>query len=136
MMIRFKQGKILVVAPATSLVPVPSNKQVLHITRTDRVFPVIHEQQPNTIILDHDYLGTDTEKILRRLTGNPHYRKIKIACYKAKAHTRVDDLLKTLGVQQFIYAADAQPKEKNSTVTALSEMLEARLISTLAEAGC
>lgn len=133
-MIRMKTGKLLVVASTTSLVPIPAKKQVIHITRTDRVFPVIHEQQPDGIILDYDHLGADTEKILRRLTGNPHYSKIKISCYKAKAHTRVDDLLKTLGVQQFIYAADARPKEKNNTVQLLSEMLEARLISTLAEA--
>ncbi|QKJ32002.1 hypothetical protein HQ865_20275 [Mucilaginibacter mali] len=134
-MIRMKTGKLLVVASSTSLVPIPAKKQVIHITGTERIFPLIHEQKPDGIILDYDHLGTDTEKVLRRLTGNPYYSKIKISCYKTKAHTRVDDLLKTLGVQHFIYAADTKPKAKNNAVKALSEMLEARLISTLAEAG-
>lgn len=135
-MIRIKSGKLLVVAPATSSVPVPSNKQVVHITNPDRIFPVIHEQLPDGIILDYVLIGTQMEKVLRRLTGNPFYNKIKIYCYKPASHTKVDDLLHTLGVNYFIYAEDAkqQPK-KNSAVRALSEMLEARMINTLAEAS-
>jgi CheY-like chemotaxis protein len=135
-MITFKSGKLLVVAPATSSIPIPAKKQVVHITNPNRIFPVIHQQQPNAIMLDHELLGDNMEKVLRRLTANPFYHKIKIYCYKAKSNTKADDLLQTLGVQYFIYAEDAkQPIQKNATVKALSELLEARMISTLAEAS-
>ncbi|MES2275265.1 MAG: hypothetical protein V4592_04535 [Bacteroidota bacterium] len=136
-MIRFKQGKILVVAPATSLIPIPANKSVIHIANAGRIFPVINEFKPDGIMLDHDYLGNDTEKVLRRLAANPFYSKIKVYCYKSASNTKVDGFLKVLGVQYFIYAEDEkkQAKQKNNTVKALSEMLEASMISTLADAG-
>lgn len=137
-MIRIKSGKLLVVAPATSSVPIPPNKEVIHLTNPERIFPVIHAQQPNAIMLDYEYLGIGTEKVLRRLTGNPFYHKIKIHCYKQASHTKVDDLLKTLGVQHFIYGEDIKNQEaqqKKSTMKALSELLEARMVITLAEAG-
>lgn len=136
-MIRFKQSKLLVVSPATSLVPVPTNKHVIHIENTNRIFPVINEFQPHGIVLDYDYLGSHTEKVLRRLSSNPFYRNIKVFCYKSTSHTKVDDLLKTLGVKYFVYADSKkqQPKQTNPTVNALSEMLEASMIGTLADAS-
>ena len=136
-MIRIKSGKLLVVAPATSAVPIPSKKQVIHITNPDRIFPVIHEQLPDSIVLDYELLGPQMEKVLRRLSSNPFYHKIKIHCYKPASHTKVDDFLHTLGVRYFIYAEDIkqQPVKKNNTVKALSEMLEARMISPMAEAS-
>ncbi|GAB3918423.1 hypothetical protein [Mucilaginibacter boryungensis] len=136
-MIRIKSGKLLVVAPATSAVPIPSKKQVIHITNPDRIFPVIHAQLPDSIVLDYELLGPQMEKVLRRLSSNPFYHKIKIHCYKPASHTKVDDFLHTLGVRYFIYAEDIkqQPVKKNKTVKALSEMLEARMISPMAEAS-
>jgi len=136
-MIRISASKLLVVASATSSIPVPSNKNVIHITSTDRIFPAIHEMQPNGIMLDYDYLSTNTEKVLRRLQANPFYNKIKIYCYKSKPNTKTDALLKALGVEYFIYSEDLkQPsKQKNNTFQTLSEMLEARVVSTLVEAS-
>jgi hypothetical protein len=137
MMIRFKQSKLLVVAPSTSIVPVPANKHVMHIENTNRIFPVINEFQPQGIVLDYDYLGNHTEKVLRRLSSNPFYRNIKVFCYKSTSHTKVDDLLKTLGVKYFVYADREKqtPKPTNTTVKAISEMLEASMIKTLADAS-
>jgi CheY-like chemotaxis protein len=136
-MIRIKSGKMLVVAPTTSSILIPANQQVIHLANAGQIFPVIHATQPSVILLDHDYLGTDTEKVLRRLSANPFYSKIKIYCYKAKPQTKVDSYLQVLGVQRFVYAEDQQqgPKQKNATVKALSELLEARTIPTFAEAG-
>jgi hypothetical protein len=129
MMIRFKSGKLLVVAPAASLIPVPSNKQVIHITSINRIFPAIHESQPGAILLDYDFLGDQTEPILRRIAANHFYQKIKIQCYKSRPHTKVDALLQVLGVQQFIYAEEAKPQ--NKTVKALSEIIEATVVGKL-----
>ena len=129
MMIRFKSGKIIVVAPATSSVPVPSNKQVIHITSVNRIFPAIHESKPDVLLLDYDYLGEQTEHILRRLSANQFYQKIKIQCYKSRPHTKVDALLQVLGVQHFIYAEETKPQSK--TVKALSEILEATVVGKL-----
>lgn len=95
---------LLIVADDPSHIIVPVKNIPVHINCINRIFPAIHEHQPEGIILDHDFLGDDMEKILRRLMSNRFYRKIKISCYKTKPHTKVDDLLKVLGVQQFIYA--------------------------------
>jgi len=133
-MIRLKPAKMLVVAAPTSSVPIPPKKEVLHIANAERIFPVIHELQPDTILLDYNYLGAQqTERVLRRLTGNAFYHKIKIHCYKPTPHTKTDDLLKVLGVHVFVY--DAQPKQKRETAKLLREMIEAHMIVTLAEAG-
>lgn len=134
-MIRFKSSKLLVVAPATSSIPVKANKKVIHVTDVKCVFPAIHQHQPDGITLDYDYLNDETERILRRLRANAFYHKIKIYCYKSTPNTKVDDLLKTLGVQQFIYAEDAraQLNQKPKTVKTLSEILGAKVIASLAE---
>jgi len=134
-MIRISASKIIVVASATSSIPVPSNKQVVHITHFDRIFPAIHEMQPNGILLDYDYLSTHVEKVLRRLQANPFYSKIKIYCYKSKPNIKADGLLKALGVQYFIYGADLEPKQPNAAFKALSEIVEARVVGVLVEAA-
>jgi len=135
-MIRISASKIIVVASATSSIPVPSNKQVVHITHFDRIFPAIHEMQPNGILLDYDYLSTHIEKVLRRLQANPFYSKIKIYCYKSKPNTKADGLLKALGVQYFIYSADIeQPVQKNAAFKTLGEIVEARVVGALIEAS-
>lgn len=136
-MIRIKPSKLLVVAAATSSVPVQANKKVIHVNDGNRVFPAIYQHMPDSIILDYDYLSADTERILRRLRANTFYHKIKVCCYKSTSNTKVDDLLKTLGVQQFIYAEDAkaQLNQQKSAFKTLSEILEARVMSNLAEAS-
>lgn len=108
---QIKHKLLLIVADSTEQINVPVNKTVVHINCVNRVFPAIHEHKPDGIILDYDFLGSEMEKILRRLMSNPFYKGIKISCYKNKPHTKVDDLLKVLGVQQFIYAQEVkQPK--------------------------
>jgi hypothetical protein len=135
-MIRISVSKLLVVAPAISGIPIPFNKQAILIASTDRIFPAIHELRPDGILLDYDYLVTNTESILRRLRSNPFYSKIKIYCYKAKPNTKADGLLKALGVHYFIYSEDInQLKQKNSPFKTLSTILETRLAHTLVEAG-
>jgi len=134
-MIRIKQSVLLVVSSTTSAVPVPSNKKVIHITDATRLFPAIHQHQPDGIILDHDHLSANTERVLRRLNANPFYHKIKVSCYKSKPHTKVDDLLKTLGVQKFIYAEDtkSQLNQAETAVNKLSEILESSVMGSLAK---
>ncbi len=100
---------LIIVADTTSHIIVPVKKNLVHINCINRIFPAIHECKPEGIILDHDFLGGEMEKILRRLRSNPFYRNIKISCYKSKPHTKIDDLLKTLGVQHFIYAQQQKP---------------------------
>jgi hypothetical protein len=104
---------LLVVTRTTLSLPLPGAKNVVNVTNVSRIFPSIHELKPFAIVLDHDYLADETEKILRRLTVNPFYSKIKIYCYKSRPHTKVDDLLTALGVQQFIYGNTAK-KAKTS----------------------
>ena len=101
-----KLKSLLIVADTTAHIILPVKKNPVHINCINRIFPAIHEHKPDGILLDYDFLGTEMEKILRRLMSNPFYKGIKISCYKAKPHTKVDDLLKVLGVQQFIYAPE------------------------------
>ena len=109
-----KIKSLLIVADTTAHIIVPVKKNPVHINCINRIFPAIHEYRPDGIILDYDFLGSEMEKILRRLMSNPFYKNIKISCYKTKPHTKVDDLLKTLGVQQFIYA----PQQKQAAIAA------------------
>jgi hypothetical protein len=97
-----------------------------------RIFPAIHATQPSGIVLDYDFMGDDIQKVLRRLTGNSFYNKIKIYCYKSKPHTRVDGLLQALGVQYFIYAPEEKTAKLVNPVKALGEMLEDAVANTLA----
>lgn len=106
---------LLVVTQSTTNLPLPTSRSVVNVPDVNRIFPCIHEQKPFAIVLDHDYLGMETEKILRRLTVNPFYSHIKIYCYKSRPHTKVDGLLAALGVQQFIYGSTAQKPKVSIT---------------------
>lgn len=132
MMMRIKSGSILVVAPAASGISLPAYKKTTHVTGMTRIFPAIHATQPSGIVLDYDFMGDDIQKVLRRLTGNSFYNKIKIYCYKSKPHTRVDGLLQALGVQYFIYAPEEKTAKQVNPVKALGEMLEDAVANTLA----
>jgi len=103
-MIRIKSERVLLVADSTfSVQLLPSNKQLKHISAADKVFPALFDLKPNLIVFDHDFLGKDGEKILRRIRGNTFYNKVKICCYKTSRNVKTDDLLKTLGVDHIIY---------------------------------
>ena len=131
---RIKSDNILVVAPASSSIPFPAKKQTFHVNNVSRIFPAIHELQPGAIVLDYAFIGTDTEKILRRLTGNAFYSKIKIYCYKLRPHTKEDGLLQALGVQHFIYAVDEkQTKQPHEKVKSLSKILEGAVTKSLVD---
>lgn len=128
-------SKILVVSSATSSVPVPAKKQVYHVSNADKIFPAIHQHKPDSIILDHSYLSADMEKVLRRITGNPFYRKIKIVCYKQTEQPKIDDLLRTLGVKQFIYADEQklQAGQPKRDLKAMAEEIEAKVVGVFAK---
>ena len=64
--------------------------------------------------------------------SNPFYRGIKISCYKSKPHTKVDDLLKALGVQQFIYAQEQKQPEITVQPKTLTGVLKSVYHSKLA----
>lgn len=131
---RIKSDNILVVAPASSSIPFPAKKQAFHFSDVSRIFPAIHELQPGSIVLDYDYTGNNTEKILRRLTANPFYSKIKIYCYKSRAQIKEDELLRALGVHYFIYAETQKPtKQQRVAVKALGEMLEGAVVKSLTD---
>ncbi len=124
---------LVVTQNATSIV-IPARKPSVHIDNARRIFPAIHELQPTGIILDYDFLGDDTEKILRRITSNPFYSKLKIYCYKSRPHTKVDGLLTVLGVQQFIYSETAKPTKISATTKVLSYLLDSAVTTKLADA--
>jgi hypothetical protein len=123
---------LLVVTEAAINIVIPAKKNVVHIADVNRIFPAIHELQPTGIILDYDFLGPGTEKILRRMTSNPFYSKIKIYCYKSRPHTKVDGLLTVLGVQQFIYPTVAKPSKTGVATKILSYLLDTTSTTKLA----
>jgi hypothetical protein len=126
---------LLVVTEAASDIVIPAKKNAVRITDIHRIFPAIHELQPLGIILDYDFLGNDTEKILRRITSNPFYSKLKIYCYKSRPHTKVDDLLTVLGVQQFIYPPVAKPAKTGVATKIFSYLLDTTVSAKLADAS-
>ncbi|MES2428306.1 MAG: hypothetical protein V4560_15100 [Bacteroidota bacterium] len=117
-----KPKPLLVVTGVSTSFIVPAKNQEVRVTDMNRLFPVIHELLPGSIVLDHDYMGRETEKILRRIRSNPFYSKIKIYCYKSHEETKVDDLLKVLGVQQFIYAEDPTSSKIKNTIKPLIDI--------------
>jgi hypothetical protein len=123
-MMRNLHKPLLVVTRTTANLALPAAKNVVKVTDVNRIFPSIHEQLPYGIVLDYDYLGSETEKILRRLTVNPFYSKIKIYCYKSRAHTKVDGLLAVLGVHQFIYKETAKKPKPNIAGKLLSYVFD------------
>ncbi|MCC8426564.1 hypothetical protein [Mucilaginibacter sp. UR6-11] len=132
---RISPKPLLVVSQNATNINISAKKNAICIVERNRIFPSIHELQPDGIILDHDYLGTDAEKILRRITSNPFYSKIKIYCYKSRPHTKVDGLLAALGVQQFIYAETIQQPKGTITGKLLNYVMETVVATTLADAG-
>lgn len=134
-MIRVRSKIVLLVAPEVVGVKVlPNNKVFKQISAVSSIFPSIHEIKPNLLILDYDYLINDIEKTLRRLNTNPSYKNIKICCYKNKWNSKVDPLLKTLGVDHIFYAEDMkeEPVRKN-IFESMSSMLDVPVLNLLAK---
>lgn len=125
-MTRIKSGKILIVSPVPFPVPVAGKSQFMHVDAQARIFPAINEFQPGAVVFDYEYLGTEFEKILRRFKANHYYSKIKVYCYKQAWQPRADSLLKTIGVDEFIYAEELQPQAAKATgaLTAIGNMIE------------
>jgi len=110
-----RSKQLLVVTEDAASITIPFKKNVVNVNSLSRIFPAIHELKPVGIVLDYDFIGSETEKVLRRLTSNPFYSGIKIYCYKSRPHTKVDGLLTVLGVKQFIYADTAKKQRSNIT---------------------
>jgi hypothetical protein len=106
-MIRTRFKKVLLVAPEVFPEHLLTDyKHVKHISAVSSVFPSIFQFNPDLIIFDHDFMGSEMIKTLRRIQVNKFYNKIKINCYKNAPNEKTDSLLKVLGVDQFIYKED------------------------------
>jgi hypothetical protein len=103
-MINAVNRKILVVAPnisSDSLLFYSS--QVKHVSNKLDVFPAIYQWNPDVLVFDTDFMGSDMEKVLRRIKGNRFYDKITVCVYKAKKDENLDSMLIILGVDQVVY---------------------------------
>ncbi len=129
-MIRTRFKKILLVAPdAFSDRLLPDYTFIKHISEKSSIFPCIFDLSPDLIIFDYDFLGRDTEKILRRIRANNFYKKIKICCYKNSPNEKIDSLLITLGADQLLYHDDFKQPQKNRTfLDGISTMFDANIM--------
>ena len=112
---RFK--KVLLVAP--DVFPdqlIADCKVIKHISAISDLFPSLYGFNPDIIIFDYDYVARDIEKVLRRISINKFYDKLKVCCYKSSPNTKTDDLLRTLGVDHLIYSEDISKPQKSKTV--------------------
>jgi hypothetical protein len=126
--------KVILVAPEVFPVQLTAGyADVKHVRAIGNIFPSIFELNPDLVIFDYDFLGKDTEKILRRIQANKFYDKIKVFCYKNAANTKTDDLLKTLGVDHFIYKEDLETARKSKTVlNTVNSILDNSIIKLVA----
>ncbi|OOQ58691.1 hypothetical protein [Mucilaginibacter pedocola] len=133
-MIRSRSKKVLLVAPkAFPSELVAGYNAVRQVSVQSAIFPSIHEVKPDVILFDYEHMADDMEKILRRLQSNSYYRNIKICCYKNKEHTRVDGLLKVLGVNHFFYQEDLEKTSKSkSALSAINGILDASILNWVA----
>ncbi|TFF35214.1 hypothetical protein [Mucilaginibacter psychrotolerans] len=133
-MINSRSKKVLLVSPKAFPAELTAGyKSVRQVAAQTAIFPSIHELKPDVILFDYEYLGAELEKVLRRLQSNNFYRNIKICCYKNKEHTRVDGLLKVLGVNHFFYQEDLEKVTKSkAALNAVNSVLDASLVSWVA----
>ncbi|HXD93382.1 MAG TPA: hypothetical protein VNX01_09220 [Bacteroidia bacterium] len=113
-MIRTRFKKVLLVAP--DVFPdqlIADCRDLKHVALISNIFPSLYEFNPDIVIFDYDHLGKDIEKVLRRISINKFYDKLKVCCYKSKPNTKTDDLLKTLGVDHLIYTEDISKSPDN-----------------------
>jgi hypothetical protein len=129
-MIRTRSKKVLLVSskafPDQLLV---GYDNVKHISTSTAIFPSIHELKPDVILFDHEHMGEDLEKVLRRMQANNFYRHIKICCYKKVECIKADSLLKVLGVDHMIYNEDLQKVSKSkAALNAINNIVDASLV--------
>jgi hypothetical protein len=133
-MIRTRFKKVLLVAP--EVFPnrlLTDYENVKHISALSAIFPAIFELNPHVIVFDYDYMGKDMEKILRRISINKFYDKIKICCYKSEPNEKIDDFLKVLGVDQMVYLEDlARLKKNKPAVNSLNTIFDASIMKLMA----
>jgi hypothetical protein len=128
-MIRTRFRKVIIVAPA--IFPdqlVDDYTSVKHIQAVNCIFPALFELNPNLIIFDYDYIGSDIEKILRRIKVNKFYSKLKICCYKSTRDEEADGLLKALGVDQLFYRDDFNKQQKEQTARGNFNPIDAAIL--------
>ena len=116
-MIRKHFKKVLLVAP--DVFPgqlLTDYKNLKHISIVSNIFPCLYELNPEMVIFDYDYIGDDIQKVLRRISINKFYDKLKVCCYKTYRNEKTDSLLKALGVNYLIYQEDLIKPEKNKTL--------------------
>jgi len=115
-MIRTRFKKVLLVAPDVYPDRLLADCSIVkHISAVGNVFPSLFELNPDMIIFDYDHVGTDIEKVLRRIRINKFYSKLKVCCYKDRPNSKTDSLLKALGVDYLIYSEDLIDTQKNKT---------------------
>jgi len=133
-MLRTRFKNVILVAPEIFQQQlIAGYNNVKHVQGVNHIFPAIFECQPDLIIFDHDYLGRDLEKILRRIQSNKFYDKIKIFCYKNDPHEKTDSFLRVLGVDQFIYKTDLTKAPKSKTVlNAVNSIIDTSIIKLVA----
>jgi hypothetical protein len=125
-MIRARFKKVVVVAPEIFPVQlVAGYHNVKHVRSAGSIFPAIHEFKPDLVIFDYDFVSKDMEKILRRISVNKFYSNIVIHCLRNDRNTKIDDLLKTLGVDQVIYRENlVKSKKENPVLDAMNTIID------------
>ncbi len=128
---RFK--KVLFVTPEMNPSQLNADyKNVRYVHAINQIFPSIYEQNPNIIVLDHNFLSKDMEKVVRRIRTNNFYSKIKICCYKNKVEPKADSLLKAIGVDYFIYEEELKAIQKSKNVlNVFTEILDRSVLGML-----
>lgn len=130
-MIRTRFKKVLLVAAELSTHDLTADYQhVRHVHAVNRIFPSIYELSPNLIVFDYNYISKDVENIVRRIRTNNFYNKIKICCYKTKAETKTDSLLKAIGVDYFVYQEELKATQKSKNLAVIfNEILDMSALS-------
>ncbi|MDB5018686.1 MAG: hypothetical protein JWQ84_3518 [Mucilaginibacter sp.] len=129
-MIRTRFKKILLVASA--IFPeqlITGYTHIKHITAINNIFPSIYEFNPDLVIFDYDFMGSEMEKVVRRIKVNKFYTKLKICCYKSVPNEKTDSLLKTLGVDYFFYQEDIKTHKQSKNVpSSFSSMFDTSIM--------
>jgi hypothetical protein len=133
-MIRTRFKKVLLVAPndvADRLLT--DYKNVKQVTAVNAVFPAIFESQPDIIVFDCDFMGKEMENTLRRLKINKFYNRIKICGFKSAPNSKIDSLLKVLGVDQMLYLEDLNKQHKvNPVIEGINTIVDASILKLVA----
>ena len=102
----FTNSAVIMVSEAFSCPSESPYIPIHHVSSVHKIFPALYEYKPDTIIIDYEFLNTETEKIIRRIRTNPYYKKLKICCLKSSHNNKADSLLMAIGVDYLIYKSD------------------------------